>query len=288
MSTSILPARFVDVRGTTLHYRYQRARSGSSLTLLLVHGFGASGETWYDIAPLLGAHYNLVRVDLKGFGFSEKPDDSCYTLHEQAALLAEFCSRVLDGDVVLIGHSYGGAVVFLAHLKLREQVLAFRARGLVLIDSASYLQRLPFFIAHLRNPVTRQLMRALTTPEWRMRYVLRRIFVDQERIDSERVNRYSHFLRLPGAENALARAAIDLVPSNAEELSSLLKSVNLPTQILWGALDPVIPLERAYELRSDIPDSRLDVVANSGHVPHEENPDAAVAVILAFVRSLRR
>ena len=76
-----------------------------SLSLLLVHGFGAFGETWNDIVPLLDIHCNLVRVDLKGFGFSAKPRGSSYALHEQAELVADFVSILSAKNIILVGHS---------------------------------------------------------------------------------------------------------------------------------------------------------------------------------------
>ena len=278
---------FIEVRDATLHYRHHRSPKPSPLTLLLLHGFGASAETWHDVVPSLALQYNLIRVDLKGFGLSSKPRRSPYTLHEQAELIADFVSCFSTKDFVLLGHSYGGAVAFLTYLKLRDRNLVSRLKGLILIDSASYPQRLPFFIARLRNPVIRCLMRTFTTPEWRMRYVLTRIFANKRQVDENRVQRYARFLRLPGAEHAIARTAIELPPRDAEELSLLLKTIDLPTQILWGSLDPVIPVAKAHQLHRDIPASLLDVIPGSGHVPHEEHPDATAAVILKFMRRLQ-
>jgi len=276
-----------NVNDTTLHYRSHQASKTSGCTLVLVHGFGASGETWNDIVPALRAHCDLIQVDLKGFGFSAKPRDSDYTLHEQAELMTEFVSFLAADKIVLVGHSYGGAVAVLAYLKLRDRKLASRIQGLVLIDSASYVQSLPFFIASLKNPVIRGLTQILTTAEWRIRYVLRKLFVDHERLDRNRVERYACFLRLPDAERALARVAAGLPPPDAEHLSSLFATIDVPTQILWGAQDPVIPVAQAYRLNRDIAGSALAVIPYSGHVPHEECPDVAAAVILRFLEDLQ-
>ena len=175
----------------------------------------------------------------------------------------------------------------MAYLKLRHKSLAPRIKGLVLIDSASYLQRLPFFIAPLTNPVIRHLMGMLTTPEWRTRYVLTKIFVNKDRVDKSRVERYAYFLRLPGADHAIARAAIEIVPPDAAQLIELLKTIDVPTQVLWGARDSVIPVASAYKLNNDIPNSQLDIIPNSGHVPHEDRPEAAAAIILRFIEGLK-
>ena len=175
----------------------------------------------------------------------------------------------------------------MAYLKLRDNKLLSRIKGLILMDSASYVQQPPSFIARLRNPVLRHSIRVLTTPEWRTRYVLTRIFADKNRVDKDRIERHAYFMRLPGADHAIARAAIELVPPDAARLSSLLKTIDLPTQILWGALDPVIPVDRAYQLNKDIPNSQLAILPGCGHVPHEERPRATAAIVLRFIEGLQ-
>src|SRR5262245_29858203 len=83
----LVPARSLDISGVTINYAASLV-SSSAPVLVLIHGFGASLETWNDIYPALRAKYSVVRLDLKGHGFSSKPDDEQYTMEDQARLLA--------------------------------------------------------------------------------------------------------------------------------------------------------------------------------------------------------
>lgn len=278
---------FVELRGVRIHYRESPGQgSDNPPALLLIHGFGASGESWNDILPLLSQTRHTMRLDLRGFGLSDKPRDSNYSLDEQAELVSGFVEASSHPRLVLVGHSYGGAVAFLSYLKLRDRGKAGRVAGLVFVDAAAYAQDPPFFVAQLRNPFTRFVVENFTTHTWRTRFVLRRLFVDKARVDTERVERYAKYLRLPGAGYAIAKVAAQVVPSNADSLSSQLKTIDIPTQIIWGDMDPAIPLAMGRRLASDIPKSSLEIILTAGHVPHEEQPIRTAQVILRFIEAL--
>jgi pimeloyl-ACP methyl ester carboxylesterase len=278
--------KYVEIRGVRIHYREDGISQRSKPSLMLIHGFGASLESWFDVTPILAEKMHVIRLDLRGFGLSGKPSDEAYSLDEQAEIVTEFVEKTARGPVVLAGHSYGGGVAFLTYLKLRERHHSDRVAALILIDAASYPQSLPFFVAQLRNPVTRFIAENLTTPEWRTRHVLERLFVDKTRVDSARIERYARFLRLPNAEHALATVAAQVVPANLTELSDKLKTIDVPTLVIWGGKDPAIPVAFAYRLAQDIRGARLLVIPDVGHVPHEERPAATAGAILEFVTAL--
>lgn len=279
--------RFVELRGVRLHYRESAPAASGAPALLLIHGFGGSTESWNDVLPMLSGAHATIRLDLKGFGLSGKPRDSDYSLDEQAELVSDFVEAARHPRVVLVGHSYGGAVAFLSYLKLRERGRAGRVAGLVLIDAAAYGQDpLPFFVAGLRHPFTRFIAEHLTTRAWRTRFVLRRLFVDKTKVDRERVERYAKYLRLPGAEPAMATVAAQVLPADPRSVSARLTTIDVPTAVIWGEKDPAIPLALGRRLASDIPRATLAVLADVGHVPHEEAPQRTAELILRFTDAL--
>lgn len=277
---------FVTVRGVAVHYTESRPAVKGEPWLLLIHGFGASLESWYDVVPLLAPSIRVVRVDLRGFGLTDKPRDGRYSLDEQAEIVAGILPRLGDGQVVIAGHSYGGTVTFLTYLKLRARGLQSTVRGLIFLDAATYPQPLPFFVANVRNPVTRFIAEHFTSPRWRVRFVLDRIFASSSRVDDARIERYSRFLELEGAESALAAVARQVVPDNASALSDSLRFITVPTLIIWGENDPVIPLSNGRRLHSEIQGSEFVVIPHCGHVPHEEDPETTVGAIRGFLRRL--
>ena len=125
--------------------------AGQGPPILLLHGFGACAYTWRYLIPPLAAEHRVFTLDLKGFGLSDKPDDGHYAVADQAEMVADFIRRQDLHDLVIMGHSMGGAVTLMTYLKLRETDPG-RIQKLVLIDSAGYPQKLPWFIWMAKVP----------------------------------------------------------------------------------------------------------------------------------------
>jgi pimeloyl-ACP methyl ester carboxylesterase/phosphatidylglycerophosphate synthase len=280
-------SRFVTVRGVPIHYLESRAAVPGEHWLLLIHGFGASTESWHDIAPLLAPEIRIVRVDLRGFGRSGKPRDTLYTLEEQVAIIGELIARLGAGPVILAGHSYGGGVAWISYLRLMTAGRSAEVAGLVLMDAASYPQQLPFFVTSLRSPVPRFLTEWFTTARWRTRFTLERIFVRKERIDEARVERYAKALREPNAEYAIAMVARQVEPPNASALADSIASFDVPALVLWGEDDPVIPVEFAHRLHAALRGSELVIIPGIGHVPQEEDPALTARALVDFIQRVR-
>ena len=282
---SLAPGKTVYVDGIALNYT-SSAIAPENVTPVLIHGFGASLETWYDVYPLLSAQFPVVRLDLKGHGFSSKPEDDNYTLQEQANLVIAFITRLGLKRVVLIGHSLGGGIALLTYLRCQDQKQSFDIVGMVLIGSAGYAQELPFFVRALRNPVT-SFFTYLMSPEFRARFVLERAFSVTSRLTPERVHRYAYFYDLPGSRNALEQTAKHIVPSDIDQLILRFKQISIPTLIIWGKQDSVVPVENAHRFHQDINGSRLIVFPETGHVPHEERPEQVLKELTEFLTALR-
>jgi pimeloyl-ACP methyl ester carboxylesterase len=280
------PARQAVVVGSdTISYE----RSGDTLsgrpTVVLLHGFGAAMESWSDIQPMIAAQYPVLRMDLKGFGRSSKPKDDKYSARDQADVVAGVL-RALDlRRVVLVGHSFGGAVTLATYLKLRAEGDQ-RIVALGFIDPAVYDQPLPFFIAALRSSFTRWLMFHFTTADWRADVVLRKVYANDSVRTAERVRRYSKFMDLPGAHHSFATTAEQIVPPDAAAFEAQLKTIGVPTIALWGEEDKIVPLQYGRRLRQDVPGVEFFTFPNTGHAPQEEQPAATADRLLRFLSSV--
>ena len=135
-----------DYHGIKINY-YE---AGQGPPILLLHGFGACAYTWRYLIPPLAAEHRVFTLDLKGFGLSDKPADGHYAVADQAEMVADFIRQQDLHDLVIMGHSMGGAVTLMTYLKLRETDPG-RIKKLVLIDSAGYPQKLPWFIWHVQG-----------------------------------------------------------------------------------------------------------------------------------------
>ena len=279
------PGKEITIDGVSLNYQVSRELEPGGSALVLVHGFGASLETWSDLQPYFDTFGTTVRLDLKGFGFSSKPRDGKYKARDQAALVAKFVQALPIRTVVLGGHSFGGAVAILTYYELRRRLGDGLVCGLILLDAAGYAHRFPFFISQLRNPVTR-LIAGLLSPPWRARYVLKRLFVDRSLVDDERVHRYEHFLTLPGAQHALVETARQLHVRDSAEIENGLSEISVPTIVIWGEKDPVLPVAHAKKFCEQIPRCDSHILADTGHIPAEEKPAITAGIIQSFLKDL--
>jgi len=257
---------------------------GKGRTLLFLHGFGANSYTWSKVSENLSQNYRLILLDLKGHGASPKPDDDAYSLHDQAELVASFIMNNGLEDVTLIGHSLGGGVALLVALKLASTI-PNAISSLILIDSVAYAQPLPGFIKLLRIPVLAQLSVCLVPNRLQTLQVLRLAYYDTAKITDETIEAYSAPLSLPGAHRALIETARQIIPRDIEEISRRYGSIRIPTLLVWGKHDRIVPFEVAERLRHSMANSELVVIDGAGHVPQEEAPAATLQAMQKFLQA---
>jgi len=280
------PARRSIVVGSdTISYELSGDTVSGKPTVVLLHGFGAAMESWSDIQPMIAARYPVLRLDLKGFGMSSKPEDDRYSARDQADVVAGVLRQLRLPRVVLIGHSFGGAVTFATYLKLRAENDQ-RIIGIGFIDPGVYDQPLPFFISALRSRITRWLMFTFTTADWRADVVLRQVYANDSVRTPERVRRYAKFMDLPGAHHSFGATAEEIVPPDADELEARLRTIAVPTLAIWGEDDTIVPLKYGSRLRHDVPGIRFFALPKTGHAPQEERPAETAALILDFLSTL--
>lgn len=279
------PRQSLQVNGVAINYQAS-LRQNLDTTVVMVHGFGAALETWDDIYPSLAAEFSVVRLDLKGSGFSSKPAQDSYSLVDQSKILLGFIKSMGLRKVVVIGHSLGGAISLISYLQYLDTKSSLEIVGLILIDSSSYPQQFPFFVGALRNPVTRFLSELLPV-EIRIRLVLNYSMRVKSQITTKKIQGYSFFMKLPGAEFALAQTAKHIVPLDVDAITARFSEVSVPTLIIWGKDDRVIPLENGYRLHAAIQTSQLIILPETGHIPHEERPEEVMLAIKEFLRKVK-
>jgi pimeloyl-ACP methyl ester carboxylesterase len=275
----------IAINGVTINYEYERNSKSGSDTVVLVHGFGASLESWNDIYPGLSAKNSVLRLDLRGHGLSGKPPDSLYSLADQAEVLKSLIRGLSLQRVHLVGHSYGGGVVLMTYLSNRTDtaVDAISIKSLILIDSAGYRQNFPFFVTAVEKPAL-QFLANLFPSTFRAKVLLHKIMSVKSQITDERIDRYAKYFDLPGASHAIGEAARALIPPDLDDLVAQYRTIAVPSQIIWGEEDPAIPLDFGKRFASEIPNARLATLARTGHVPHEERPLETLEIIRAFIK----
>lgn len=258
---------------------------GAGRPLVLLHGLGAHSYTWRHWIRVLSGRHRLLLVDLKGHGSAPAPGDDAYGASDQAALVSHLVRERRLRSATLIGHSFGGAVALLTAVRLLEAEPE-RLHSLVVIEGAALPQSLPLYLRILRAPLLGPALLRAVPSRRLVRAVLRDIVHDPDRITSRQVEAYAEVLRSAAHRRALVQTARHLDPPEAGRFAEDYARIDVPTLVLWGRHDPVVPLATGTRLGELLPDARLRILEDCGHLPQEERPEASLEVVLEFLRSI--
>lgn len=263
---------------TRIHYE---ERGLGTHPLVMLHGFGASHETWFDIAPYL-SHYRLYLLDLRGFGLSSTSEHTGYSVRDHAQYVLAFIRRLGLSDCSLVGHSYGGIVATLAFLQAGSAEITLKA--LILIDAPVARAQFPLFVRALQVPLLGQLIVSCLPPSLQATFILRHLGHSSHFASKCRVNRYAKYFALPGIQRSLLETARALQLDRNLPLHCLGTFGNV--LIIWGSQDPLFPISVGEEVCRLLPGSRFDVISACGHIPPEERPAATAKIIDNFMKTI--
>lgn len=258
---------------------------GQGDPLLCIHGFGASLYSWRNFVDPFANEYQIILIDLKGSGQSPKPPDTKYSTQDHADLLYQFILKHDLRNLTLIGNSFGGALSLLLSLMLADAGESSRLKSLVLIDAGAYKEFIPAYLKLLSIPLINFGV-YLIPSRFAARVTLRKAYYDQTKITEEQISAYAAPIAAPGGKHALRETGRQLVPDNFDELIKRYKEITVPTLIIWGRQDRIIPLKVGELLRRDIANSTLKIIDECGHAPQEEKPEETIPLVLEFLHGL--
>ena len=254
---------------------------GTGDPILCLHGLGANIYTWRHFIHPFSQKNKFILVDFRGCGKSPKPRDAHYSLQDK---VDDIYNLIVEDDLrnlTLIGNSLGGAIAMLLAIRFQEEK-SDRLLKLVLIDSAGDERYLPPHLKLLRSILGAPII-YLSPSRLVVKMTLKMCYYDRKKITREQVEAYAEPLATCGGRYALLETARACIPPNAEELIKSASTIRVPTLILWGREDKVIPSEIGERLHRLIPHSRLEFIEQCGHVPHEEKPEETIALISKFI-----
>lgn len=270
------PSSFMQVQGMSVHLRDEGPRD-DPLPLVLLHGTSSSLHTWNGWADALKPTRRVIRFDLPGIGLTQSPPDGNFGIEAYVRFVAAMLDALGVSRCALAGNSFGGQVAW-------ETALAHPARveRLILVDAAGYPfqpKSIPLGFRIARIPLLNRLMEH-TLPRRVIEASLRNVYGDPGKVSPQLVDRYFELTLHQGNRRALAqRLAQAQLGIHPERIAAL----KLPTLILWGAQDRLLPPADADSFHRAIAGSRLIVFDRLGHVPQEEDPAATVAVVKQFL-----
>ena len=273
------------VRYVTIHgYRRAYVKAGSGPALLLIHGIGDSSDTWRPVVEQLAEHYTVVAPDLLGHGRSEKPRAD-YSVAGFANGMRDLL-RVLEIDrVTVVGHSLGGGVAAQFSYQFPEQ-----CERLVLVGSGGVGRTVSPLLRAAAVPGVEALMPLLGLPPIRLASRLGadvlRVFDTALGRDAEEI--LAVFDALPNTEARMVilrtlRSSIDWRGQVITMVDRAYLAEGIPTLIIWGRRDAIIPLGHGRLIHAVMPGSTFEVFDDAGHFPHHTDPERFVRVLRAFI-----
>ena len=272
----------VAVDGTPVNY--VDLGSGEREPVVLVHGLGGQWQNWLENIPRVARERRVVALDLPGFGLTPKPPGRI-SMPGYGHFVDSFCEALELGEVAMVGNSMGGYIA-------AEVAIQFPARvsRLVLVSAAGITSADAFQAPILT--VGRVATALATHSTARHRALASRPL--SRHLSLALVARYPGQLRAdlayegffkgsgkPGFDDAL-RALLEY------DFRDRLPDVSVPTLIVWGQKDAIIPVRDANEFERLIPDSRKVVMRDTGHIPMAERPRAFNDLLMEFLEETGR
>jgi pimeloyl-ACP methyl ester carboxylesterase len=249
------PADYRDVVGVRLRLLDSGPRDAP--VVILLHGFGASLETWdYWASRLLTAGFRVIRFDLPGFGLTGPDPTGDYSDQRSLQVLEAVMDQLGVTRASLIGNSLGGKLAW-----------SFASPG----------------FAYGKTPELPWMVRLLpyTLPRMLVRMSLKPAYGDPSRLSKATVTRYRDMMLAPGVRAAMiARMGQVMLVDPLPEL----RTIEAPTLILWGEKDGMIPVSNAADYLRAMPNAEVMEFPRLGHVPFEEAPGVTLPVTRQFLK----
>lgn len=272
--------KYLELHGNRVAYR--DAGSGDE-ALLLIHGMAGSSDTWRDVIPQLSKKYRVVAPDLLGHGQSAKPR-SDYSLGAFAVGLRDLLDELGISRVTVVGQSLGGGVA----MQFVYQHPDYCQR-LVLISSGGLGPDVGWTLRLLSAPGAELIMPVIAPPPVvNAGNKLRSLFAKGGIRSPRGAEMWSAYSSLSDAQTRQAflrtlRSVVDYRGQAVSALNRLHLTSELPTMVIWGDQDRIIPIEHGYALHDARPTCRLEVLEGVGHFPHVERPTEVVDLLDDFV-----
>jgi pimeloyl-ACP methyl ester carboxylesterase len=277
----------IPLQETTLHgHRVGFRMAGDGPLIVLIHGITSTSHVWVDAMARLAERYTVVAPDLLGHGRSAKPRGD-YSLGAYASGGRDLLGLLGFERGTVVGHSLGGGVA----LQFAYQFPEYCER-LVLVSSGGLGKEVHPLLRAAALPGS-ELVLPLITRDWAIgagtavASFLERFGISVGRDLAEAARGYAS-LADREARNAFVhtlRAVVDLQGQRVSATDRLYLAERMPTLLIWGSADPIIPLQHGREAQQRMPGSRLVEVPGAGHWPQLDDPDRFVTELTEFIEA---
>lgn len=273
---AVSPSQFVALSGMNVHYR-DEGLVADTTPIVLLHGTSSSLLTWDACTREWSKSHRVIRMDLPGFGLTGPNAEQDYSIKQYVDFLHRFLEERNVTQCYLAGNSLGGLIAFYYAATYPDQV-----KKTILIDPAGYPIKnakgtLAFTLGKI--PVLKNILTVIT-PTFIVRKSLEDVYGNKSLVTDELVEQYRDMTCREGNRNALL---IRLSTDQAGD-TTLVSKLTMPTLVIWGTLDQLIPVDNAYKFQRDLPLDTLAIFQGVGHVPMEETPELVIPLVSKFIR----
>lgn len=261
---------WINVEG--LNLRYLESGKGKDNHILFIHGLGSAADRWMKIPDELSSNFHSIAIDLPGFGESDKPESMDYSIDQFRVIITLFLKKIQiqNEKISLIGHSLGGYIASEIAIQNQKNI-----GKLVLIDSSGMLEK--------PTTILEEYFQAAMNPtQENVRKAFEKMVADPKRIPQQLVDGFIRRINMPNAKHAFKSTLVNSATTQIG-LERLRKINTIPTLILWGIHDKVIPLEHSKFFNESIDDSILEIIEDAGHAPFAEKPDQVCRLLKKFL-----
>jgi len=271
----------------TLHGHAVTYRTaGEGPVLLLLHGIANSSQTWENVAPLLSERFTLIAPDLLGHGESATPRGD-YSLGAHATGVRDLLTALGIEHATVIGHSLGGGIAMQFAYQFPE-----RCERLVLVSSGGLGREVHVLLRAAALPGADYVLPLLTSPHLvgvgrHLGGLLRRARLAPGG-DVEVLAKGFASLDSDGSRKAFLHTVRAVIEPSGQRVSAhdrLALAALIPSLIVWGERDSIIPVEHGAAAHEAMPGSRFEVFEGAGHLPHDEDPDRFADIVTDFCES---
>ncbi|HJT10026.1 MAG TPA: alpha/beta hydrolase [Candidatus Nitrosotalea sp.] len=259
-----MQTKFAEVWGHKIRY-LEDGRSDKAI--ILIHGLGGSAERWLKVIPYLSTKYRVIAPDMIGFGYSDKPSED-YTMEFFSKFLSAFINNVGLKSTILVGTSLGGQIA--VHCASTNKAI----EKMVLVAPSGAMKS--------PTPAIDAYMMAALYPNHTSAREAFEMMSRSGTVDEFTVSDFVKRMSTPNAKLAFISSVLGIKNSNIEET---LKKIMVPTLVVWGKHDRVIPIQHADQFVSSIKNCTFLELDECGHLPHVEIPDRFSESILEFLGS---
>ena len=265
-------SKFVEIEGMNVHYRDE----GEGQVIVLLHGTGASLHTWDKWTEELKKSFRVIRLDLPAYGLTGPHPENKYSLPDYSNFLNSFVDSIGVDNFIISGNSLGGAIAWYYASEYQNKV-----KLLSLLDPGGFYNKdkqSPLVFRLARAPGINKILRYVT-PRFFIKNTLKEVYYDKTKLTDKKIDTYRDLiLRENNRESFINRTN-----SSPVDYTQRLKSIVIPTQILWGNEDEWISVENAKLFSEALPNNRVDIMQETGHLPMEERPYESLELLLNFI-----